>query len=119
MKSIRVILLFCLNSFLSPAQNEHRPEYIPITKDSALSFKTAQEALGIPLSDSIVSGSVSVVSRDSKDEEVWKPRKGMSDPIIKQLISQSHYRDRLVFSDFIVIESNKQIKIDTKTYVFK
>ena len=119
MKSVLVLLVFCLISVLVSAQNEHRPGYIPITKDSALNFKTGQEALGIPMSDSIISGTVSLVSRDSNEGEVWKPRKGMSDPIIKQLISQSHYRDRLVFSDFIVIEGGKQIKVDTRTYVFK
>ena len=119
MKSIIILISFCLTSLFVSAQAPIRPEPIPISKDSAQRFKTAQEALGIPLTDSIISGTVSLIAKNSNDSEKWKPAKGMADPIIQQFIQQSHYRDRLVFSDFVVIEEGKQKKIDKLTYVFK
>ena len=96
-----------------------KAEPIPITRDSALKFKTGQEALGIPLTDSIVSGSVSFIDHKSNYKKTWSPAKGMSDNVIQQLLKQCHTHDRMVFADFVVIENGKQKTIEKRTYVFK
>ena len=96
-----------------------RAEPIPITRDSALKFRTAQEALGIPLTDSIVSGTVSFIDHKYNYNRPWNLEKGMSDNIIQQLLKQCHTHDRMIFSDFVVIEDGKQKKIDKRAYVFK
>lgn len=118
MKNLSILIYFCLGSMGVIAQAA-RPEPIPITRDSVLRIRTGQEALGIPLTDSIVSGTVSFITRNSNDSKTWNPAKGMSDNIIQQFIKQSHTHDRMVFSDFVVIADGKQIKIDKKTFVFK
>jgi hypothetical protein len=118
MKNIFILICLCLCYMASIAQAP-RPEPTPITRDSALKLRTGQEALGIPLTDSIVSGTVSFITRNSNDSKTWSPAKGMSDNLIQQLIKQSHTHDRMVFSDFVVSRRGKQIKIDKKTFVFK
>ena len=118
MKNLSILICFCFSYMASMAQTP-RAEPIPITRDSALKFKTGQEALGIPLTDSIVSGTVSFIDRKTNYDKAWSPAKGMSDNVIQQLLKQCHTHDRMVFLNFVVIENGKQKKIDKRTYVFK
>ena len=120
MKSVAILIFFCLNHLIGAAQiAKPEPEPTPITKDSALKIRDIHEALNLLASDSIVQGTVSLISRKSSVSERRKPAKGFADPIIVQMFSQSQYRDRLVFEDFIVIRAGKQVKLEPKTYVLK
>jgi len=113
------ILSFALICSTATTAQVAKCEPIPITRDSALTIRTGQEALGIPLTDSILSGTVSFIDHKSNYNKTWSPAKGMSDNVIQQLLKQCHTHDRMVFSDFVVIENGTQKKIDKKTYVFK
>ena len=117
MKNLILLICLCLVGISATAQAPAAP--IPITRDSALRIRTGQEALGIPLTDVIVSGTVYVIDRKSSYKRIWNPEKGMSDNVIKQLLKQCEPHDRLVFSDFVVLRDGKEVKIDKKTFVFK
>ena len=118
MKNIITLLLLCMACLTVKAQST-RSDPTPISKDSALMFKTIHEVLGLPETDSVSGGNISVISRHSNEAEPWKPRKGMADPIIVQIISQSHYGDRLIFEGFFKIDGDQKTKLDTKWFVIK
>jgi len=118
MKSILTLACFSVALQTGTAQST-RPEPLPITRDSALKFKTIQAVFGLPATDSIAGGTVAAISRRDNTTESWKPAKGFSDPIIVQMISQAKYGDRLVFEGFVVVNGDKKTKLEAKSFRVK
>jgi hypothetical protein len=117
MKQALLIWVLCCAGAMQ-AQQAH-PEPTPITRQEALKLNNIFEIIGIPATDSILSGKITALSRKSEDVEPWKPAKGMADPVIAQFITPMRPGERLIFSDFIVLENGKQVKVPKKVYVIK
>lgn len=119
MKSISLLLGLSLISMLGSAQAPASKEPTPITRQEALKLKDIHEVLGLPATDSILKGSISMVSRKDRTDIPFRPAKSLADPTFQDMISNARSGERLIFSGFIVQEGEKQIKVETKTYVFK
>jgi hypothetical protein len=119
MKSTILLLCISILSLVSLAQ-PIRTEPTPITRQDALKLRNIQELLGIPATDSIIKGTMSMVSRKDRTDLPWRPnRGGLADPSFNDMISNARSGERLIFSGFIALEGDKQIKVETKTFVFK
>ena len=118
----KTLVLICLSliSMISLAQAASRPDPAPISRQGALKLGNIHEVLGIPATDSIIKGTMSMVSRKDRTDMPWRPnRGGLDDPSFKDMISSARSGERLIFSGFIALEGDKQIKVETKTFVFK
>jgi hypothetical protein len=112
-------ILFCiyLVCFSYIAQSEKYNHGIPITIESAIKFKTLNEALILSADYEVVECKIVFITKDG----IFLPSgpQTLKNPIIRNMLSLSQSGDKLIFSEIIVKHGDQQLKLEDKAYVIQ
>lgn len=118
---MRLICIFSFTCFiflsLTLCAQKVNSNAIPITKEDALKFKTLNDALNLPMTYEVTACTIFFTFKD----EIMYPigPQTPANPSIRTMISSVKAGNRMTFTDIILKKGDRQIKLESKTYVFK